>query len=46
VTLWSTAAELATTGFPGVNGLKLRGGAGYLTRKDPNLLTADLTVTK
>jgi hypothetical protein len=31
---WSTAPELASTGFLGVNGLKLRGGAVWVTNLD------------
>ena len=33
-TIWSTATELATTGFLGVNGLKIRGGAVWATNLD------------
>lgn len=33
-TLWSAAPELAATGFLGVNGLKLRGGAVWATNLD------------
>jgi streptogramin lyase len=33
-TRWSTATELATTGFLGVNGLKIRGGAVWATNLD------------
>ncbi len=32
--IWSTATELATTGFLGVNGLKIRGGAVWATNLD------------
>lgn len=33
-TLWSTATQLATTGFLGVNGLKIHGGAVWATNLD------------
>lgn len=32
--IWSTASELATTGFLGVNGLKIHGGAVWATNLD------------